>query len=73
MSTPRPDKPSFKFDSVRSRRNDDGGISYGKRTADESTQNIDQEPVVRIQLDDMSVVIVIWSVRQGRHHLYARV
>ena len=36
-------QPSLKLDSVRSRRNDNSGITYGERTADESTQNIDQE------------------------------
>jgi hypothetical protein len=59
------------MNAVRSRRNDNSGISYGERTVDESTQNIDQKAVIGIQLDDMSTVIVTWSVCQGRHNLNA--
>jgi hypothetical protein len=48
---------------VRTRRYNDGGISHGERTTDETTENVDQEAVVGVQLHDVATVIMIRGVR----------
>jgi hypothetical protein len=44
---------------------DHSGISDRERTADESAQDVNQETVVRIQLDDVSIAIVAQFVLRG--------